>query len=45
MLSREYEEIKRVVSWELYPYWLAFIMPEVLWTVLEENRNHPSSPL
>lgn len=45
MLTREHEDIKRVVSWERYPYWLAFIMPEVLCTVLEENRNHQSSPL
>lgn len=45
MLAREHEEIKRVVSWELYPYWLAFIMLEVLCTVLEENRNYQSSPL
>lgn len=45
MLAREHEEIKCVVTWALYPYWLAFIMLEVLCTVLEENRNHQSYPL
>lgn len=45
MLAREHEEIKCVVTWEPYPYWLAFIMLEVLCTVLEENHNHLSYPL
>lgn len=36
----EHEDIKLVLTWKLYPYWLTFIVIEVLCSLLEEKSNH-----